>query len=268
MAQEKDTPATYRDYNTLWNYNLQKIEQIQHLIDESIHALEHSYAGFEDRYEEIMQQLDILSSIYAGYNIIRGSEYVLRLKSVLQSYRSRYTRECLDFNLIHYLLLKISDARDSSFNTFPEVSHEDVPLVVSGSQPAENNYCGKKYKWVTFERNRSWFISPFMGIHIVKNENYPAVSVEEPDYIFFNINNDIVKVKDIFIASLAEPDAPSYFILLDDKSKNFAAGLIGKRIYADQNIMHPFIRPFKNIHEHPLSPGRIRLFGKNHIYLN
>jgi len=215
-----------------------------------------------------MQQLDILSSIYAGYNIIQGSEYILRLKSVLQSYRRRYTREGLDFNLIQYLLMKISEVRDASFNTFPEVSHEEMPFVVSGSSPVEADYSGKKYKWVTFERNRSWFISPFMTIDIMKNENYPVVSVEEPDYIYFEINNHIVKVKDIFITSLAEPETPSYFILLDGKLKNFAANLIGKRIYAGQNIIHPFIKPFKNLHEHPLSPGRIRLFGKNHILLN
>jgi hypothetical protein len=268
MAQDKSVTATYRDYNTLWNYNLQKIEQIQHLVDESIHDLEHSYAGFEDRYEEIMQQLDILSSIYAGYNIIQGSEYVLRLKSLLQTYRTRYTREGLDFNLIHSLLLKISEARDSSFDTFPEVSHEDMPFVVSGTRPVQDDYSGKKYKWVTFERNRSWFIAPFTTIDIMKNENYPVVSVEEPDYINFKINSHIVRVKDIFIKSLAEPETPSYFVMLDGKVKNFAAGQIGKRIYAGQNIIHPFIKPFKNIHDHPLSPGRVRLFGKNHILLN
>jgi len=268
MELEKNAAVTYLDYSELWNYNLQKIEQIQHVIEDSIHELETAYAGFETRYEQIMQQLDILSSIYAGYNTIQGSEYVLRLKSVLESYRKRYTREGLNFNLIHNLLLKISETRDASFENFPELSHEDMPVIVSNGYPRENEYSRKKYKWITFERNRSWFIAPFMTFDIMKNEDYPIVSVEEPDYLNVDIDKTIVKVKDIFVKSLSEPDTPYYFVLLDGEFKNFAANRIGKRIYAEHNIINPFIKPFKNVHGHPLSPGRIRLFGKNHILLN
>ena len=268
MEQQKNATATYRDYGELWNYTLQKIEQIQHLVEESIHDLENKYAEFESRYEVIMQQLDILSSIYAGYNTIQGSEYVLRLKSVLQSYRRRYTREGLNFNLIHYLLIKISDARDACFENFPELTHDDMPAIVSDCHSREHEYSRKKYKWITFERNRSWFIAPFTTIDIMKNDNYPIVSVEEPDYLNIDINNTILKIKDIFVKSLAQPDSPYYFILLNSELKNFAANRIGKRIYAERNIINPFIKPFKKVHAHPLSPGRIRLFGKNHILLN
>jgi hypothetical protein len=267
MEHNNGDSNAFRDYGELWNFNLQKIEGIQRDIEVSIRELEGYYAGFESRYDEIMRRIDILSSIYSGFNTVRGSDYVLRLKAVLQSYRKRYTREGLDFNLVNDLLIKINDARNSSFENFPGLSHDEAPPAVTACDEPEKDYSGRKYKWVTFERNKSWFIAPFRSIEIRKNKNFPIVSCELPDYLNVEINERTVRVKDIFIKSLERPDNPRYIILLDRAGKNFAASRVGKRIYADRDVMNPIITPFRNVETNALSPGRVRLFGRNHIFL-
>ncbi|OHD63667.1 MAG: hypothetical protein A2176_05920 [Spirochaetes bacterium RBG_13_51_14] len=259
--------AAFQDYGELWNYNLQKIEQIQRSIETSISDLENSYGDFEPRYEEIMQRLDILSSIYSGYNTLAGGEYILRLKSVLTAYRKRYTREGLDFNLLHYLLVKISDARNACFEQFPALSHGDMTFVKAYGGAAGKTHKPRKHNWLTFERNRSWFIVKYGNIDIRKNENFPIVSVQEPDFINVEFDDVVIKVKDIFIKSLEHPGDPRYYILLDRARKNFAANRLGKQVHSDRDFITPHIKPFRTVKSNALSPGRIRLFGRNHIVL-
>ncbi len=264
----KQNAATYRDYGELWNFNLQKIEQIHNEIEKSIHELEHRYVDFETAYAAITDQLDILSSIYSGYNTVHGSESVMRLKAILESYRKRYTRESLDFNLVYGLLMKIADVRNASFENFPALSHDEAPVDVTEGEIPERDYSRRAHRWVTFKRHRSWFIAPFSIITILKRNDFPVLSVEEPDYLTISVNNRTVRIKDIFMRSTEHPDSPRCVVLLDGMKRNYAADRIGRRIYADRDIIAPLLRPFKTVRAHPLSPGRLRLFGKNHILLN
>jgi hypothetical protein len=267
-VMEQDTSqATYKDYRDLWNYNLQKIEQIGHIVEESIHELESNHAGFEAMYAGIMRQLDILSSIYSVYNTLDGAEEVMRLKAVLGKYAASCTREGLDFNLVHNLLIKIADARNASFENYPALSHHEPRGPFISRRAKINVEAGHHHRWISFRRNNSWFIAPFSSVGIRVNERYPVISAEEPDYLNIDIHGTIFKIKDIFIKSLQTPIEPRYFIFLDRGKKNYAADEIGKRIYAVNDFIAPRIRPFKKLTAHPLSPGRIRLFGKNHIVL-
>jgi hypothetical protein len=260
--------ATYRDYGELWNFNLQKIEHIHNEIEKSIHELENKYVDFETAYAEITRQLNILSSIYSGYNIIHGTETVMRLKAVLESYRKRYTRESLDFNLVYGLLLKIADNRDTSFEDFPRLSHDELPAIVTEGEESDRDFSRRRYKWVTFERNRSWFIASFSIITIMKNIHPAVISAAEPDSLALNIDGHAVTVKDIFMRSAEYPESPRCVILMDGMSRNYAADMIGRRIYADRDLVTPMLKPFRTVRGHPLSPGRLRLFGKQHILLN
>ncbi len=267
-GSDSHSEEEYKDYEELWNFNLQKIEQIHNEIEKSIHDLECKYVDFETAYAAITRQLDVLSSIYSGYNTIHGSESVMRLKAVLESYRKRYTRESLDFNLVYGLLIKIADVRDASFEDFPRLGHDEMPVVVTEGEIPERDYSRKSHRWVTFERNRSWFIAPFSVITIIKNNDLAIESVEEPDFFTIRINGTAAKIKDIFIKSLDQPERPRCVILLDGMTRNYAADRIGRRIYAERDIITPMLKPFRTVRSHPLSPGRLRLFGKNHLLLN
>lgn len=267
-AEEKNENAVYGDYAELWNYNLQKIEQIGHSVEKSIHDLEGNYAGFESLYAGIMRQLDVLSSIYSGYNTLSGTEDVMRLKAVLRKYAAMYTREGLDFNLVHYLLTKINDARDASFENFPALMHHDTPRVKARRAPGIRSINEYAYRWISFRRGHSWFIARFTSLRIYLNDNYPLRPAEEQDFMHVDIRGTAYRVQDLLAISAEDRVEPCYYLILDRGDKNYAADEIGKRIYAPRNFLGPRIRPFRSIRSHPLSPGRVRLFGKNQIVLN
>ncbi|HOT44450.1 MAG TPA: hypothetical protein PLC28_06150 [Spirochaetota bacterium] len=258
----------YRDYGELWNFNLQKIETIQNEIEKSIHDLENKYVDFETAYAGITRQLDVLSSIYSGYNTVKGAEPVMRLKAVLETYRKRYTRESLDFNLVYGLLIKIADMRSASFEDFPRLVHDESPVAVTGGEITGRDYSRMPHKWITFERNRSWFIAPFSSVTIVKSSNFSIEAVEKPDFLAIDIGRKTVKVKDIFVKSLDHAGSPRCVIMLDGAARNYAADRIGRRIFAARDIIRPMVKPFRTVRSHPLSPGRLRLFGQNHLFLN
>ncbi len=267
MTPGGNTLTSYRDYGDLWNYTLQKIEQIHQRVEESIGKLENSYAGFESLYADLDHQLDILSSIYAGYNTITGHEDIMKLKAVLRTYRERYTREGMDFDLVHSLLSRISDARSVSFESFPALSHDSTGTGAGHPVAVRKDYSQKKYKWITFERNRSWFIIPYRTIDIKRSTGFPVISVEEPDFINVNIDGRVVRSRDIFIKSPDDPEKPRYILMIDGNRNNLAAGSLGREIYSDHDFISPMIKPFKKARSNALSPGRIRLFGTNHILL-
>src|SRR4030067_687091 len=183
METKSRTAEAFHDYRELWTFNLKKIEDIEHTIEASLHDLENRYADFDTIYGDIIAQLDLLSAIYAGYNTVEGNEYVMRLKSVLKAYGKQYTREGLDFNLIHFLLDKIAELRDRSFEQFPRLSHADKRVAVKEGAQIGGDYLRKKYRWITFERSRSWFMASFTNILILKNKNYPVASLEETIYL-------------------------------------------------------------------------------------
>ncbi len=263
--EERQQRAAYGDYAELCNFNLQKIEQMCHAVETSIHRLEGNYAGFEAMYADIMRQLDMLSSVYAAYNTIAGGEDVLRLKAVLRDYASKYTREGLDFNLVHNLLLKISDARNAAFEDFPALPHHEQNRPERQRVSRLPDYSGRAHRWISFRRGRSWFLAGFETMRVCENAGFPLLSTEEPDYLTVDIDATVYRIKDLFIKSLDSPVLPRLYLLLDGGQFNYAADEIGKRIYARRDFIHPGIIPFRNIHS--LSPGRVRLFGKQHIVL-
>lgn len=267
MEPEKIDDPSFQDYRELWNFNLQKMERVQGAVEKSLAALEKKYAEFEPLYDEIIGQLDILCSIYSGFNTVDGGEDLLRLRSLLESYRKQYTREGLDFNLVQRLLGKISDSRNASFEDFPALAHKDAPTVVEGIEDHTEELALRKHRWITFERNRSWFIAPFRSIEIIPHPPFTILGVEGPDILRVRIGSEVVGIRDLLARSLDEPVPPRFLLLLDNGEQNYAANRIGKRIFADHDFISPLVRPFKNAPPNPLSPGRVRLFGKNHILI-
>lgn len=266
-VQDNQTTTVIREYGELWNFNLQKIEDIHSAIEKSIHDLENKYVDFESAYGEISSQLDLLSSIYSGYNTISGAESVMRLRALLASYRKRYTRESLDFNLVYNLLIKIAELRNASFEYFPSLAHDGKQTAGTHPAAASRGRAAGRYRWITFERNRSWFIAPFTAITVHTSKQFLVGAVEEPDIINIVVGAETVRVRDIFIKSLDHPVSPRYVILTGRASANYAADAIEKSIYAAHDFITPMLRPFTSIRRNALSPGRVRMFGRNHILL-
>ena len=266
-----DTQDTniHEQYNELWNFNLRKIKEIHNDIDKTRNELESEYDNFEKIYDKIENLIGLLSSIYSSFNTIDGNEYIKRLNAVINSYKKRYTRDGIDFNLVDRLLVKISDVRDKSFSRFPVLAHDNTSLPTASLKVQKSkNFKKRPYKWISFQRNGSWFLTRFTSLAIIPGNNCRLVSKIDNDLFKIKTKNKTFTVRDIFSKSDGTPDKPKFYILLNKGIKNYAVNVIGEKIYSEKDMMIPLLKPFHNISSSPLTPGRVRIFGKNHILLN
>lgn len=263
----------YLDYSEYWSKTIEKLDEIQSKLNISLQNLEKKYSGFEEIYSHLEENLNVLSSIYSSYNSIKGKEYILKLNTMINNYRKRYTREGIDFNLMNFILTKIQELRESSIENFPLLEHMDTPdegIREETSLLADidySKYYSRPYKWITFERNNSWFITRFEEVTLLHRNDTEILTYIEPDIILIKNNNEMFKVKDIFSPFSKESTDPQYYIIINGKKKGYAISRMGKRIYSRSNFILKLIRPYKDSKESNFSPGHVKLFGKNHILI-
>ncbi len=269
--EEKDSIRDdYLRYGDLWTFNLQTIEDIQSDIEKSLIELEREYHKFEPIYYRAERLVKILTSIYSSYNAIDGKDYLLKLSAVIQEYRERYTRKGIDLELLNFLNSKVTELRDKSFQEFPALSHEYVYPGEEREECPETStvlYHAEKrpYKWVSFQRNRSWFISRFSDLELIYPESCESM-VRKEGMIQILFKDRSIQCEDIFSKYESEKEPPKYFLALDGASNNYVATAVGKRVFSHSDIISPRIKPFPE-KEHPWSPGHVRIFGRNHIVI-
>ena len=230
MDHKQKNNVSIQEYGELWNFNIQKIEEIHNRLEMFLRNLEAHYSEFENLYADIMSQAEILSSIYAAYNTIRGAEDVLKLVSVLRSFQKRYTREEMDFNLIHRLLERIRIVRDASFEEFPVLSHLTPPPINPDEEADKTSHEEMPFRWITFERNRSRFITHYNRIDVREARDAAISPRDDNDILKVVMNGITISVRDIFSRHSAKTARPRFIIFLDDGRRNYAADRIGKRI--------------------------------------
>lgn len=265
-----ELPGKTYNYSDFWSDNIQKIEIIQNELQRSVLELEKKYTNFEPIYSKVESLINLLWNIYTDYNVISGIEYLRGLKKTIALYKRRYTREGIDFEQMNNLILSISTELNKSFQDFPEkipdefsfadVKSMDRPLIMP-------EYSGYAYKWVTFKRNGSWFITRFDDIKILNKKNFEIKSRTGPETAVVSTGKETMEAKDIFSDVVNNTEEPGYLVLLENSMKNYIATFIGRRIFSKKDIISPHIKPFKEIAKSVISPGRIRLFGSSHIFL-
>ncbi len=271
MRPLKEENFKYIDYSEFWQNSLQKIEEIEQKLNRTIYELEKKYFGFDDIYEKAEEEINTLLSIYSSFNCFEGIEYIFRLSSLIKNYKNRYTHNGIDFKLIHFLLSKISDLRDRSLENFPHIVHTEkngpIAQVIAGNNadPEDPQYHKRPYKWLTFMRNGSWFIVPFQNIKILNDSDVEFISFEKPDTVIIRYNDKLFTAKDFFADINRGYKNPTRYLLIDSGKKVFAADKTGKKIFARNDFLKEKIIPFKELKNNLISPGHIKIFGKNHI---
>ena len=262
VHQDKQNYREYQFYRTFWQNNLEKIEEISELVEKSLLKLEKQYAEFQPAYDELISRIDLLSSIYSNFNTIYGLEYLLKLKALLKEYERRYTHEGINFNLIYYLHSKIIELRNNSFDEFPRLYHDQKESRVNHS---EGDAESAPFRWITFQRNGSHFITPYDTFSVIDFENVRTVYANERK-MSIKIDDRMIPVTDPLAASSPENERPHHFLIIQTESGDrcFAVRSIGKRILARRDILSSKVRPLT---ERSAFKGHIRLFGINHIYI-
>lgn len=267
----------YFKYNEYWQNSLQRLESIAKDLERNFHKLEKKYLDFDKIYNEIATEIDILSSIYASHNNLKGKNYLLKLKALLKNYKKRYTHESINFKLINFLNLKINKLREQSFEEFPkmehsyflfkEISDEDNKEILNGNVKKYKNLKeNAKYKWLTYKRNNSWFIVPCRKFYIIKAEE--AKTFHDTDNITtISFQNKLIQVVDKFSQFAKDKKEQVKFFLITENNNNlkcFAIHKFERIILADRDFITPGLKAFP---KSKISAGRFRIFGKNHIYL-
>jgi hypothetical protein len=260
-----DRRAEYEKHLEFWQNGLQAIEEISSSLETSLARLEKKYSDFETLYDQAMDGIDALAGIYAGVNTIQGREYVLRLKALMRDYRRRYTLEGINFNAIHFLHSRIRELRDQSFNDFPNLTH--TPAETVESVRPERRSIVVRYRWVTFERNGSWFILPYDTLNILELRKANLVGGGRKNRFSLRLDGVVLEVLDLLSSSMAEKTRPSHIMVVGLGGEKFcyAATVPGKRILSRSDFI---IEGLRGVRDTGLSRGHIRLFGRKHLYID
>jgi len=254
-------------YTKFWQDNLEKISLVQKDLDRSLNQLEKEYVCFEEVYRELEEDLDLLSSLYAGLNTIEGMEYLQKLRAMIHNYKGLYTREGIDFETLNFLTMKISELRDISFEDFPLLEHIDQEKSTPPPPGETSGYDDKPFKWITFQRNCSWFITCFNTLKIIDAEVTSCSFHKEQNIIEVSVEDRSLEALDIFGEFTSPPNNPKYFIEIDNE-RAYAADTLGKRIYSAHDIVSGKITPFNRVAHSSIASGRVRLFGRQHLFIN
>jgi hypothetical protein len=214
-----------------------------------------------------MNQLDLLSSIYASYNSLAGHEYLLKLKSLMAAYRKRYTREGINFNVIYFLHAKMIELRREAFSRYPSLTHGLAPASApeTGHPAAPAEEYDAPYKWVTFRRHGSFFITLYDRLSVIDWDE-AVIEDMDGDRLVIRHGGGLHGVRDMFPnARRKEEDRPAFFILAGrgGETRCYAADRVGKRMLAKRDFVKTRLKPFQS----RVSPGSIRIFGENHIFI-
>ncbi|MCU0846864.1 MAG: hypothetical protein MUD12_03140 [Spirochaetes bacterium] len=257
-----------RVYRDLWNHNIQTINELHQKICASVRELESDYTDFEHSYRKIEEMIKTLSSICAGYNVIEGKDYILKLKALIEHYRKRYTREGISFDLINFLLVNISDLRNKSLEQFPYMEHQ-LGFDADESGPgAMETQSLTAHRWITFSRNRSWFILPYGDALVIEKPEFETSGRPGPERIEIVYSGRAFTARDLMSKFTPNPPDPGIIIMTDRGRENYAADEIGKRINADRDFIWQMIRPLDRSIPGNILAGRVRIFGKRHFFIN
>jgi hypothetical protein len=254
----------YTPYAEFWNAGIDRIEAIQKQLDLEMRRLESQHPDYEKSCGRIKVLAHVLSSIYSGVNVLQGRDDVLALKAMIETCARRYSRQNADFALIGSLLEKIADQRNRSLENFPSLVHHDVVLQEGRRRvrPSEENW---PFRWITFQRGWSWFILPFDELAL-----YDFTSISDwrftAEGIAASINGEEMVFFDLLSRARTRQE-PLRYLVSADGGRRFAATSMGRTIYARRDFISGMVKPFSAGTPYALSPGRVQMFGHNHILI-
>ena len=247
-----------------WQENLQRLEEISNDLELTLSRLEDEYLRFYPLFEDFEKNATALSTIQSSFNNMEGRGYILKLNAVIAAYRKIYVTEGIDFSALRFLLAKINELRNKSFELFPwlyhytETEEENEPAIKAEPEKSP-------FKWVSFFANNSWFIAPFRSLEICDRcDNY---KMGESELFTASFDGREYEGRYIFSKFANQTKTPEYFLIID-KRRVFGADKNGRRIYAYNDFIKKQIRPFDGEINNTFFAGRIRLFGLNHLYIN
>jgi hypothetical protein len=265
--QRTITDTDYQIYRDYWENNRKLFSSLANSLEKKLVELEKQSYQFDDTYREIESALSTLSSLYSKCGSSLVNEFLLRIRSHVKDHRTEIGKQKIAFNIIHFLYEKIRLFEEEKFSSFPsiEAPTEDTPRETI-IRPIHHDEKAS-FKWISFQRNDSWFLSSYKTLDIVPYRIAPFVpDTGGPDNII-EYNNAKYFVEDIFSSSSANPPVdPSYYIIINDAAERcFAADKKGRRFLSSHDFISKKIEPFHSRINR--AKGFVTIAGIRHIYL-
>lgn len=248
-------------YRSFWEENLQKVEEIASHLEKNLLALEKKHKTEQEQFRELERLLDFMLSIYSSYNCFKGREYLLRLKASLSGYSDQTQDTSARFDVLHFLLTKAKEHTAAGFDEFPCLKHEfrdELPQKkIEAKAPLP-------FRWITFRTSAQWFIASYDKLHLISaaeaetREEAPGKETIAHDGKTIPIGN-----KPARHSKISEPVRLYLIIAIGDTAFCYAASEIGKRISASKDVIAPRLKEYSLVRK-----KYIRLFGKNHIFID
>lgn len=257
--------ALYREY---WENTKDIITSVSNKMESRLIELEKQSLQFDQVYHEIESALSTLSSLYAKTGTTAAQDFLLKMRTHIREHRSQIGKQKVAFNVIHFLHEKIRAYDESRFSSFPDIrSLSDIETVsVTRCSYHNEDY---PYKWFSFHRNGSWFLTRYDSLNLVP---YRIVPYSATNYDAANIieyDGERYPVTDLFSRSngIQSPD-PSLYVIIKHNCRTycFAADRKGKRVLARKDFISRKVTPFS---EHvSKADGFVSLAGVRYIHLN
>jgi len=237
-------------------------------IDFLISEIENDQNSLIKKIEIIDKSIEELRSIYFSFHSMAGSETLIRLRTVMQHYRSDSEKNKIRIAASHYLIKKLQSYMENKefrnfepFRTGGEFIHE----IKTEKLQCEKIEPQGKFKWITFSRNNSWFISRFRSLEIVEVKKFLSADAVKTKITLEITNGEKIEALDL-MRGPRFPSIPGIGIRLTPEGEFYAADMKGKEIYASEDFISPMITELDKS-ANPLYTGRVRLFGLNHLVL-
>jgi len=255
-------------YKSFRDSNISTISKTNIAIDFLISGIESDQNSLINKIEIIDKSIEELRSIYLSFHSMAGSETLIRLRTLMQHYRADAEKNKTRIAASHFLIKKIQSLLENKEYTDSEpfrTEREYIQEIESDQQQREKSEPSGKFKWITFSRNNSWFISRFRNLEIVEvikifnsDAGKTRITLEIPD-------GEKIEALDL-MRGPRFPTIPGIGIRLTPEGEFYAADMKGKEIYASEDFISPMITKLDKS-SNPLYTGRVRLFGLNHLFL-
>ncbi len=255
-------------YSQFRDGNINLISGISHALSEEIDSIIKKQNSLSSDISSVDDSLEALNKIYLSFHSMAGSEELIRLRTLIQHYRSDAEKNSTRLDASHFLLNKLKNLLEKKANRGTEpfrTGKEYFQDIEKNQQQRERSEPQGKFKWITFSRNKSWFISRFRNLEIIEVKNIFSDNNIKTRVTLETLNKEKIEAIDL-MRSPRLTSIPRISIRLSPNGAFYAADCKGKEIYADKDFISPMITEM-NKSSNPIYTGRVRIFGKNHLYI-
>ncbi len=252
-------------YSEFKSENLRILNEVRVRLDDLTDKLLELTEKQREELKEAADSIDAINSIYSNFNNPPETVDVRALLHVAEeldrsSFQGRESLTSLRL-LIKKIYDSISISMDDEYPFKGSAAAGEIASDKDSFDPAS-----KKFKWITFQRNKSWFITDFNTMEVVKSEELEAEFDKNRIITAFKIGSKKIFLNDAMIPSPDLYSSPYYVIIIDSGKRAYAADLKGREIYSSKDLFSDFTDQSVQLKK-GCYRGWLRLFGRNHIYI-